>query len=281
MEIKTLYLLTFLIVFLSFSNNVKSKQSPNSKSNNKEAEIILLGCMHDSHEEHVLFSTKVLKNIINKLQPDIVLIEYPVNKFKDGKPLPKTIQTLERKVTSEDEVAWAYCKRTGSICLPYDIKDRNQYYADVDFFKRINKLNKAKDLLIKKELDPVYMSIIKNHSKLFRTLFMNSSPKVINSEFFDKIVEEKRRIQRELDELVIKKLTQSEYSDVNFPSLFQEHWQKRNNKMAENICTIAKEHPNKRILVNMGFEHRYIVKDLLIKSCSNIKINEYWELIKK
>ncbi|MCP4677174.1 MAG: hypothetical protein GY854_16995 [Deltaproteobacteria bacterium] len=207
------------------------------------------------------------------MSPDILLIEYPLEWFQNGKPIPERLASLEDKNSGEGAVAWAYCKRTNAKCLAYDIEGRNKYYMKVNYFEREEIfLNAAVSEL--ERLQPV---VFEGWARLF-SLKMHCNDvtaEIANSRVCDEI---SKNALEYLFSVLEQYLPDLEVSDKEFAALFKETWERRNRAMAKNICNTAKEHPGDRILVTMGREHRYILKAMLEESCQFIELIEFWEI---
>lgn len=82
------------LIFLLFISTLLSCQSDNRN------EVLVLGLIHGSHLKQEEFSTDVLRDLIIKIDPDIILAEIPPDRF------PKAMQTYqETGVVNESRVA--------------------------------------------------------------------------------------------------------------------------------------------------------------------------------
>jgi hypothetical protein len=238
------------------------------------AEIVVLGCVHDLHRTHARYSTAELTKIIDGLHPQMILIEYPVDWFEEGKPRAEVLKLLERHTGSETEAAWAYCRDKRATCLPYDVKGRNDYYQATNFLQREEALFRA----VLKEIDakqPLAADAIDRHFNL-KELCQHSSAEVINSPLCDEIVRTEHEFREQATKLVLG--AGSDIPDKEFWAIEMQEWTDRNRSMADNICAVARENPGKRILVTVGFEHRYALKPLLTERCATAALREYWQV---
>jgi hypothetical protein len=237
------------------------------------AEVVVLGGLHDLHRTHPRYATADLAKIVRALHPQVVLIEYPVDWFENGRPQPGALRLLERNIGSETEVAWTYCRETGATCLPYDVKGRNDYYKATNFFDREEALRRA----VLKEIDarqPLAGNAIDRHFQL-KELCRQSPAEVVNSELCDEIVRTEHEFRERATDLVLA--TDSSVPDKEFWAIEKQEWTDRNRAMADNICAVTRENPGKRILVTVGYEHRYALKPLLVERCPTAALREYWQ----
>jgi hypothetical protein len=60
-------------------------------------------------------------------------------------------------------------------------------------------------------------------------------------------------------------------------AFFRDEWRDRNRIMAANVAGLARKRPSQRIAVVCGYEHRYILRDLLSAE-SGVIVKEFYEL---
>jgi hypothetical protein len=163
----------------------------------------------------------------------------------------------------------------------YDIKNRNKFYQDNDYFKQEDgfmtnrsklyqekKLSKTAKLLFDQEIN-VYQ---------IRDGFGEEYPRIINSEACDTALSIKQEVTKGNDYELTKIVPElKEYN--KFLLMSNNFWDKRNHMMVKNILNYAKEYKGKRIVVLCGFEHRYYLRKLLKESEKNndIVLKEYWD----
>ena len=239
------------------------------------AEVVLLGGLHEHHKGHERYPTSLVARIIADVRPSTVLIEYPVDWFRDGRPTPGVLRLLESARGDETDVAWQYCKRSGVPCLPYDIARRNEYYEANAFAAREEPFLRA----VLSELEthqPLLYLAVSEHFAL-KEQCRESAPEVVNSSLCDAIVATEHELRARATALVVR---ESSIDDKAFGELEAREWSERNRVMAENICNAAKDRPGERILVTTGYEHRYRLKQLLRETCQVARLREYWELVR-
>jgi hypothetical protein len=160
-----------------------------------------------------------------------------------------------------------------ATCLPYDVKGRNDYYQATNFLQREEALHRA----VLKEINakqPLAADAIDRHFALKR-LCRDSSAEVINSQLCDEIVRTEHEFRERATEVVLD--NGSDITDKDFWAIMKREWVDRNTAMANNICAVARENPGRRIVVTVGFEHRYALKPLLAKRCAAAGLSEYWQ----
>ena len=256
------------------ATGINRPKNPPARLDPAVAEVVLLGGMHGYHKGHPRYPTSRVAEILDKLHPSLVLIEWSVNRFQDGKPLDETLKFLEETTGSEDEVAWSYSKRSGATCLPYDIAKRDKFYRDNKFFEREKPFYQA----IWNELMANYPLLdlgVHQHFAI-KAICRDSAAEVVNSALCDKIVETDHEFRSQVVELVSR---EKDIPDEEFGQMEREEWSRRNRAMAENICQAAQGRLGQRIVVTMGYEHRYALKKLLSETCKVARVREFWEIL--
>ena len=244
-------------------------------ANGRKAEVIILGCVHQRHKDHKYFRTAVLKNILVKLDADIILIEEPIEFFVDGKPVPGEEEAIMRSGSAEElREAWKLCKSGKAKCLPFDIKGRDDYYIDEKYNEKQEKFFQALEKTVKIERPNIYDAL--DRASSLEVECANSFPETINSILCDEIAKQKITYIGKEVKYAMKEMGLQE---VEFAKMFKAFWQKRNQEMEKNICKIVEENIGRRIVVTVGWNHRYILKELIKNNCPKAEMREYWELL--
>ena len=225
-----------------------------------KSEIVLVGTVHVPTPN---FDEKTLAGILNRVKPDLVLLELDPS-FFDG-----SFNLLEkyRDVSLEARAATAYAKAAGARLRPFDIEGRNRFYQEHDYFNREAKLNQ--------EVGRLYAGgqLSAEARLLFETLLSLSAvrdacgaerPEVINSSACDVAVEKKHQYAfKGLGRII--ELTPALKESAPFWALADDFWGRRNAEMVRNIVTHTKELRPKRVVVLSGYEHRSYLKRRLVE----------------
>ena len=243
-----------------------------------KTEVILLGVLHD-HSKSPKFSHALLKNILVNVKPDIILIELPLNWFITNKPTTRTIKKIKQtRKESEFKATWKYCQKYKVPCLPFDVRNRNQYYKKTKYFYKEKRFYQQFFQRLKTKLPLLYKAVWNNFHLVGECA--SDTPQTINSSTCDRVVKTKHDYLFEVQKSLLEKGKFKGLAHRNFFMTARKYWVGRNNAMIQNICTIAQQNHTKRILVAVGFEHRYYLKKIA-KSCRGIVLREYYQFEKR
>ena len=244
----------------------------------KKTEIIVIGTVHQPTKN---YSTEDLANIFHKVKPNIILIEWPVNWFEGNgieklKKMSKDNPGLERSATLK------YLDNNKYVQLRYyDIKNRNKFYQDKDYFKQEDAFMSNRSKLYQdKKLSETAKLLFDQEINVYqiRDGFGAEYPRVINSEACDAALSIKQEVTKNND-LELTKIVPELKEHNNFIIMSNNFWDKRNHSMVKNILNYSKQYQGKKIAVLCGFEHRYYLRKLLkeAEKSNNIVLKEYWE----
>ncbi len=106
-----------------------------------------------------------------------------------------------------------------------------------------------------------------------------ATPEIINSEAFDSVLRARGRLVVVSDRLLERLIElHPGKRQLRHELLFaREHWQQRNERMADHIEACARRYVGKRLVVVVVAEHRHLLRDLLRRR-PGILLKEYWEL---
>jgi hypothetical protein len=228
------------------------------------------------HEENELINPDTVFQILEKIKPDLILIEMDSSYFtKDFTfDFDKDPDILS---TNQNIASYRYQQSYKIPLRPYEISGRNEFYRKENYFKKEreifnqiytfhseNKLSKASEN---------YFEILISTLELYAKVKYNSL-KEVNSDLNQKFTELKYRTIYDLI-ISIPQDTEELNNWIPFAQLQKDFWVKRNEVMAENIVRYSKEFEDKTIVVFMGFEHKYYIVNLLKEQ--NVNLMEYWE----
>jgi catechol 2,3-dioxygenase-like lactoylglutathione lyase family enzyme len=244
-----------------------------------KAQVIIIGTLHKWHYENPQYSPAVLKKLINSLKPNAILNELPLSQVDpNGRPLFR-----DPNQHPEGWAADSVAMQLGIKQIPFDQPDREEIFRKTHYFEREKNsnelLNKWGNQLAVKEPNSVDLKTVQLLSYAGQAQYNIShqaGPEIINSDGFDSVIRMKHSLQYDVVPAIIKKYPGYERL-VEDQKFFKDHWNQRNNTMADNIVNAAQKHKGKRLVVVTGCEHRYILRDLL-KDVNSIELKEYWEV---
>jgi hypothetical protein len=246
------------------------------------AEVILLGTIHGRHQQNPRYSPQVLRDLIVRLKPAVILVELPST--IEGKPTIVDRQIAAWLAQNENWSANAAAEALQVPILPYDREGRNEFYKETKYFERQQQLSRRVESWLEDaeqhNSDPVETAIAgtlyDNAEQSQRYFDLNAGPEIINSEGYDRNIRNKHLIYRNIVPQFAPRIPSLSSLAAEF-TYFREEWQERNAIMADNIAREARKHPTQRIAVLCGSEHRYILRDLLAKQ-SDILLKEFYEV---
>jgi hypothetical protein len=244
-----------------------------SMSINAQTKVCVIG---EFHEESELINPDTLFQILEKIKPDLILIEMDSTFFtKDfNYDFEKDPDILS---TNQNIASYRYQQKYKIPLRPYDISGRNEFFGKENYFEKESEIfNQIRSFHSENKLSKSsenYFEIFMSTLDLYAHVKYNSL-KEVNSDLNQKFTELKYQTMYDLM-IAITQDTEGLKEWIPFAQLQKDFWVKRNEVMAENIVKYAKEFENKTIVVFMGFEHKYFIVNLLNKQ--NVNLMEYWE----
>ncbi len=265
----TLSLLLFLLTNFYFSQN--------------KTEIYVIGNIHDSVPN---YHPKILFDILDKIKPDIILHEVDSQGMKEY----ETDKSLKgNEITASN----LYLKKfPGTLRLPFDFENRNQYRKDKGMVPTDNLSVKLIDSLYQtKKLSQseakLYENFLNTTQELMKTAKL--SPENFNNKATDKVSEKRQnaqysgllKITEKRKEFADRFVTKPNNENISYRDgfkLMSGFWDLRNQTMAQNIYNTAAKYPNRKIVVLTGFLHRYyLLKELNRLNKGSYVVKEFYE----
>ena len=238
-----------------------------------QTEVVVIGTVHN---DTAYFKAETLADILKKVTPDLILLEFDSSFFDSSFALLDKYQAI----SLESRTATILQRVSKIKVRPYDIEGRNKFYAEHNYFKLEGELNR--------ELSRLYGNngLSVEAKLLFETLLSLSAirdsfgaerPEVINSSACDTALEKKQYYSFKGIRRIIE-LTPALKEFDAFGSLADDFWARRNEEMTKNIIRHSKEFQGKRIVVLCGYEHRYYLRKRLKEQepKENFVVREYW-----
>ncbi len=258
-----------------------SAKEINTQSQTSNAQVIIIGTIHDKHHKNPNYSPEVLKEIILSLKPDVILNELPLSQVDpDGRPIERL---RDKQISPECWAADTAATQLGIKQIPFDRCDRQENFKKTSYVQRrkrwgrfIKKWAKQLEKEDPNSLNIKIAQLLDWSAEAEAHLLKSSCPEVINSESHDSVIRIRHSLRYDIVPMILKQYTgfKTLIDDCHF---FKDQWHERNRIMADNIIKVAKEYPDKRLVIVSGATHRYILRDLL-KDEKSIELKEYWEI---
>ncbi|MDV7697403.1 hypothetical protein N6B72_10765 [Chryseobacterium soli] len=249
-----------------------------------KTQIYILGTVH---EPSTILNPQMLFEILNTIQPDVILQELDSEQMKDFQ------KESMSKNSNEVSAALLYSKKyPKTLNLPFEFEGRNQYRKDNGMVPTDNLTIKLMDSLYKKNaLSPVNTIIYEKYQQANTALkdFAQSDIKTLNSLTFESVNRYRQFVQHH----EIPKISNSEEifarnfvvkpngEKISYRDGYQlwcNFWDLRNNTMSLNIIKKANEYKGKKIVILTGVQHKYYLKELLDKyNDGNYTVVEYFK----
>jgi hypothetical protein len=243
------------------------------QTGSNKTEIVVIGTVHSPTAN---VSVKTLSGILDKLKPDVLLLEFDSSFFDDAFALREKF----RDITLESTVATSLAGK-GVKLRPYDIEGRNKFYQDTDYFKQELNLNQEiSKLNADGRLSPDAKAIFEALTSFARVRDSCGADRleVLNSAACDRAIEKKQFYAFSGIGKIID-LTPALAEFKPFWTLASDFWVKRNEAMVRNIVNSAKEFHGRRVVVMCGYEHRYYLRKRLAEEAAKegFVVGEYWD----
>jgi len=252
-----------LIILFLFSANIIFAQTT----------ITVVGTMHNPTNK---INVKSLVEVLNKISPDVILLELDSSFMDNSGNFIKFFDCLENAATKE------YASKNKIDIRRYDFDQRQKFYNDHKIFENEAKHGKILDSLYRNnKLSEYEVNRIINYLLVNNVLsngFDQENLYILNQKSTDKFLEYRQ-------DLLYKDITQLYLKNESFRPVWNylkknsEFWYLRNDTMVKNILAHAKIFSNKRIVVFCGYYHHYyLVRELekLTKE-NNIVLKNFWE----
>ncbi len=259
MTIKNNIILIFSLLICSYCI---SQPTPNR--------VIVLGTKHNGNKQ---LTVKSLLSIIQKINPDIILLEFDSTIIKDCKITPvwgaKTAEFLgiwHNPV--EYRAARKYKEQKNSVCLaPFDvyIPNRKNYIAYTSTMEKLHQetLNKLFVEHILSNTDSDQFSMYSNLNNAFLS-YLNSRIEVLNRSSLSDTIQQIIMLEK----TIVKHITQ-QYNELQpFGNWYNSHtnfWEERNIGMCNKIALELYANSGRTILVLTGLMHKYALENFLRK----------------
>jgi hypothetical protein len=253
------------------------------KEENKTKELIILGSVH--------FPTKGINSdsvylAIKKVQPQVILMERDSVSFDSA---------FNRKIEyeeNEDQAVTRYLKEhPNTILRPIEFEGRNSYRTKTGLYSQASEVyQKLNELSRAGKFSPEESQIWSRFANYWVRLDSLSSAnlKALNNEETDAVMDSAKYYQyTQMKKIVNKRvefnelILDSKGDSVSLADYFNkweqfEHYD-RNNAMVANIRRTIDHLPNNRIMLIVGYHHRYYIKKALESKAPHIRLIEFYE----
>ncbi|HJO91903.1 MAG TPA: hypothetical protein QF753_00750 [Victivallales bacterium] len=170
-----LSLLCFTLLTTTYAKMSEKHELP-------KTQIIIVGIVHQPTKN---FKVNDVVNILKRVQPDVILLEYPISAYTT-KPLPKLFKTFTGIETWNSFYgAMKYLQNHKDTAYRYfDISGRQKFYKENDFFALESNWNKIlNEQYSMNNFNEEAKQALKKENIIFHAVnyFQQEYPRVINS----------------------------------------------------------------------------------------------------
>ena len=254
---KVLTILLFLVVSICYG----------------QKQIWLIGT---AHEEKNYINADSLTYALNKIKPDLILIELAEKYFTEDYQL--NLEKYPDLLSTNENIASYKYQQLHTVELrPFEIDGRNEFYKRENYFEKESQMfNEMLNLYENNKLSAnsktnfeILLSALISYANVeFRSLTE------ANSDVATKFLALKNKINFELMISIVKQTEELE-KWLEFSELRKDFWDRRNKAMFEKISGYSKEYPDKKIVVLVGNDHKYFLLELLKQN--EFEVKNYYE----
>jgi hypothetical protein len=254
-------------------------------ANAQTSNVTIIGTVHYPSKQ---FDADTLLSILEKIKPDIILLELDSGLFN------KTFDAQYRLMYASKEnepiaVSRYIALHPATKAGPFDFENRDTYRRSLGIKQAQTQIEKLLDsLYIHKQLNKRQTKIVKEYYGLTEDLnsYVNASAKSFNNVNTDNLARRRqhyqhREIKKVIDqrnEFIQRFVTTSSGVTISWREAYKnlsDFWDLRNKTMAQNIIRIANKYPGK-IVVLTGFFHRYYLLGETKQQAKHIQLNEFF-----
>ncbi len=239
--------------------------------------IIVVGTCHG---DTLGFKTDDLYNLLCELKPDIILNESAIDENVNIMDWLKACANYYKKRGGGESAAILhYLEDHQAQVLPYDIKNRNEYYRKKKYFEKEQAFNKVyADYFKQPTANPTALYLNKLINNMQRKLgFYDFKDKHtlsdINSLKCDVEVETFIAVNKQINRAIFDLVPEFAQYQKDFWGIIKFHAD-RDKAMLTNILDYNRQSDNKTIVVICGYFHRYA----LIKMLKSKQVKEGFTL---
>jgi hypothetical protein len=237
-------------------------------------ELVVVGTVHQPTR---LFNPDSVAGILERVQPDLILVELDSSFFTPAFELKRP--ALE----NEDLGVARYRRRHPRVPLrPFDIEGRNEFHRRHQLLTRPGEVLAQLDALYQaRQLTPAQGSILDRYYALTDSLsrYNRQQPVVINQPAVYALA--RRRQHAHFQQLRAVVEQRPELTDYRaFCRLYADFWDQRNRTMARHIRQFAALGRARRIVVLVGHAHKYyLLRELAPHAAAEgFRLREYYQL---
>ncbi len=239
---------------------------------NAQTAITIIGTMHNPTPK--VDAGRILE-AVKRVNPDLILMEF------DSSLMDSTGKMLVDVKSNETTAMREFLKIKDIPVRPFDYKFRNKFYRDNKTFENEEKFSKRMDSLYRAgAMDEGTKWFLQTYSKLNFTLkyFDNAELQTVNNASTSALLELRQDLMYN-GLLKAAECTPAMKDLLKFWKENGEFWNFRNSEMTKNIIRYANDFKDKKIVILVGYYHKYALVKNLKKEMpdNNYILKEYWE----
>lgn len=218
-------------------------------------ELYIVGTIHEKSKH---CTSNDIHSLLTDLKPDVILLEMDDNIYK------KWTANEIQKQSNESKASLKYKKANSNLQIrPFDMEGSVKYlYMNKGFERYMNIELEMDEQYFKEKMNPANTTLYEKYINLREKSFeYKEELSVINSLEMDALIKSTEEAQNNLGEII--NASQSLNKHKEFYEEFVAFGKKRNNKMVSNIIKYTEEFKGKKVVVLVGYTHRYFLVEEL------------------
>lgn len=234
-----------------------------------QKQIWLIGT---AHEEKNYINADSLISALNKIKPDLILVELESKYFT--KDYRFNLELYPDLLSTNENIASHKYHQLHTVKLrPFEIEGRNEFYRSENYFENENQMFDEMLCLYKnnklsencKTDFEILLSSLNSYSKVkYRSL------SEANSDVATKFLALTNEINFDLMISIVRHTKELE-KWLKFSELRKDFWNRRNKAMYDKINDYSNEYPDKKIVILVGNDHKYFLLELLKQNKFEVK----------
>ena len=238
---------------------------PSGESDLRQSKVYLIG---SRHQPTVSYNADSLYQQLEKIRPDVILLEWDSNFFNNNSvkwQYRQVIPPYYKKINNLEILgATKYSKNHEKVILaPFEWDSTSLIHQQIRGKSRTSMMK-----ALWNTKSDTSTQVLKECGKLRSDMLNLQDLPSFNTNLNDSLMERFINLEYEvIPSLVLRNDVLKEYHPI--AEKFKDYWPIRNSNMGKNILQAINEYPKSKIVVLTGFRHRYFLRQYLSRRSSD------------